>query len=66
MKTITMNYEEYQKDIREAKEAGFELTVGLKEKLKDVLSAYNSMDSNRLGSATQALYKVIDQLERCE
>lgn len=63
MKQITMDFETYEKELRQAKLDGFELTQGLHAKLIKILRGvrgYSIMDQK---DAIYSLAELVDKLE---
>lgn len=62
MKTITMSFDEYRKDIQDARAEGYNIICNLESRLITALNI-NSNDYDR--EARQVIIKILDDLKRC-
>lgn len=67
MKQITINYELYLDELRQAKVDGFNIVAELKPKLKDILTQLNSLNSQeQLFQCSVKLMDILKQLDNVE
>lgn len=65
MKQVTLDWETYNKELLAAKQEGFELIVGLEERLRDVSQQLNKVyNRNDLYAPAYKLNIICDQLSK--
>lgn len=62
MKTITMDYEEYKKEMLKEREAGFEIVGGLKESVSNLIRAMDGYSKDEYEKAKREAFSIYRKL----